>query len=176
MWVRYNPEGHMSNTLGTFPGREYWGAEAHGTILPMAFLLGRSTTVIAHGLHLYVADSDTYEIRIYYVDGALKSIVRRRHEPLGVTRADVDAVIAGSQPEREQVLRQQSAPATMPAFGWNDSRLAAAIHVDDSDNLWVKEYDRPTERRYRWSVFDSGGQWLGIVDFAGAVEPKHIGD
>ncbi len=42
----------------------------------------------------------------------------------------------------------------MPHFG-------SQLHVDRTGNLWVIEYERPTESRHRrWTVFDTQGRWL----------------
>lgn len=181
-FLRYDSAGRTSNQLGTYPAREHFWLKHGPRVLPALFLFGRSTAFVAHGARLYVADNSTYEIRAYALDGVLETIIRRHHVPIEVEQGDVDAVIDSLMstlrypPSWEEMFRSQPTPATMPAFGWNNQELTPTIHTDDSSNVWVKEYDRPTEERFRWSVFDSQGRWLGIVHFPRALEPKHIGD
>ena len=47
-------------------------------------------------------------------------------------------------------------PEQFPAYG--------SLAVDAAGNLWVEEYQRPGDERPRWTVFDSSGRMLGVVE------------
>jgi hypothetical protein len=124
---------------------------------------GRLTTFLASGDHFMVADNASYEIQVYTVAGALESIFRRRSDPVPITGGDIEALRAPRLSNQGEAGRRAlegyfsdlpDPPETMPHFG-------SQLHVDRTGNLWVIEYERPTESRHRrWTVFDTQGRWL----------------
>jgi hypothetical protein len=166
---RYAPDGRAAAELGSLPGTERVIVET-GRITPdgqpeamrLARRFGRTTTYAAAATRFYVADSDTYEIDVYSVDGRLTHIFRKQQRPLVVTDADVraleDSVLANETDPilRRAWARRPPAPATMPAY-------VPDIHVDPDLNLWVREYGRPGDPNRTYSVFAEDGVFLGTV-------------
>ena len=50
----------------------------------------------------------------------------------------------------------QPFPETMPAY--------EGVIVDEEGNLWVEEYRAPGDEQPRWTVFDSTGVMLGLIE------------
>jgi len=123
---------------------------------------------------VYLAESDRYEIRAYTSEGSLSRILRIPSAPLPVTEplldsladhwhveAEAEAARRGyALPRRttEQIredTRQLGRVPTLPALG--------ALIVDDSGNLWVKDYDPPWRAgadSSHWAVFAPDGSLL----------------
>lgn len=127
-------------------------------------MFGRLTEYGIHGNQLYVASNDTYEVRVHGHDGSLASIVRRQHDLLEVTDADIEALrdqqLGGDTPPQMRqtmidVLEATPIRETMPAY--------ERIVLDQVGNLWVEEYRRPNDTVRRWTVFNTGGVMLGTL-------------
>jgi hypothetical protein len=56
----------------------------------------------------------------------------------------------------------------MPAY-------APEIHVDSDLNLWVREYTRPGDREWSYSVFSADGVLLGTLRMPTALTILDIG-
>jgi hypothetical protein len=182
--VRSTADGHV-DTIAVVPGSEsyvqHFGNGGRSFATP---IFRKATYPFAHGDNLIVASNDTYELRRFDIAGRLTEIIRKTHENLEVTPRDVELQRQSmlsritSQAARERYESQyyeMPIPETMPAFGWTDMTRTPPVRADDQGNLWVLDYSRPGEERYRWSVFDPGGQWLVTVDVGFALEPLHIG-
>jgi hypothetical protein len=178
---RYQPDGRSAESVGSFPGTERAVFET-GRVTPageqeairLARRFGRNTTYAAAGTRFYVADNDTYEIGVYSIDGRLTHLFRKRRSPLLVTEADLsaleDSVLAN---ESDLILRRSwenrpPPPATMPAY-------APDIHLDPDLNLWVREYSRPGDREWTYSVFDADGIFLSVVTLPSGLGILDIG-
>jgi hypothetical protein len=169
---RYRPDGMTVEVLGSFPwyevsiapSRTVRGEEIYNRSLRT---FGRATVFAVSGDRFYVADNASYEIRMYSFDGKLGMIIRRDHEPVPVTEADIralrDSIVArytdaDARRRVEQGLREKPAPpATFPAY-------APEIRVCADGNLWVREYTRPGEHGARWSVFSPRGLWIASAE------------
>ena len=67
----------------------------------------------------------------------------------------------------------------MPAFGvtkWRATYSDNPLQIDVLGNLWVREYNRPSDRSSRWSVFDTSRRFLGVVEFPERFIPQDIGE
>ena len=129
-----------------------------------------------------IAPNDTYEIRVFGLDGTLKRIVRRDHDLVASTAAHIDAEIeqrVARVPEEEQAERRRELredfqeiplPETFPAF--------AAATADLVDHLWVRQYELPGEGGPNpvWTVFDPGGRVLGFVETPAGLDIYEIGE
>lgn len=140
-------------------------------------LFGRSTYYEVAGNRIYVAPNDTYEIRIHARDGSLESIVRKQHEHLDVTDADVEALkeqqLSGNMPQGMRdamvgILDDTPIRETMPAFD--------SVMVDRVGNLWVEEYRRPGDTLPRWTVFNRDGELLGTLSLPDGFVIYDVGD
>ena len=170
----FAPDGMFLTDLGMFPGREtYYKAFEGGFSFYEAFF-PRETYRVTAGMHLYVAQNDSYEIRRYSPDGMLTGLVRRAHSPVAVTNAHVrqerERRLAQANSDDRQslskVLDEIPVPSIFPAYGW--------VRVDDELNLWVQEYSLPRITNEMWAVFDSSGVLLGGVKLPQGLDPKHI--
>ncbi len=178
-----SPEGESGDELFSSPGDEafMYSAGSNNAGNSMVFfgapMFGRSTEYAIHGNRLFVAANDTYEIRIHERDGTLQSIVRRQHDFLEVTDADIEAL-------REEQLNRDLPPGlretmvdvldatpireTMPAFD--------RVLVDRIGNLWVEVYRRPGGTVQRWTVFDTQGVLLGTLAVPDGFAVMDVGD
>lgn len=183
--VRYTADGQSSDTIGTTAGQESYLRIGEGTIEIMRLPFSRMTWNLVHENRFYMADNDTYRIDIFGADGVLQTSIRKSLKNLVATEADLEAYIetrlrdAGDDERRRQsaqAFRNFPMPETFPAFGWNRTGRTPPVLIDDTDHLWVLEYNRPGDEEYRWSVFDPEGGLLGEVVFPVVLEPMHIGD
>jgi hypothetical protein len=185
VYVVYDRTGELTDTLArSVPPVSY--RQRHRNVevaLPLPF--GRSP-VAAVGRHrFYVGYSDVYEIKVYDDIGTLIKVVRRRREPILVTREHIEAyrratvgVGDGDSPVWDRIrearrhvmqdmLESVDLPETMPAF--------ADLRVDEDNYIWVEEYAPPGEPRSVWSVFSPGGSFLGQVEMPAQIEVQQIG-
>ena len=175
-------EGDELSLLGSFPGTEwfnFWdGTRGWGTAIPHAHRI----SAFAWGDLVAIAPNDTYEIRVFGLDGTLKRIVRRDHDLVASTAAHMDAEIedrVARRPEEERAewrrelredFQQIPLPETFPAF--------AAATADLVDHLWVREYELPGEGGANpvWTVFNPEGRVLGFVETPAGLDIYEIGE
>ena len=175
-------EGDMLSLLGSFPGTEWFnswsGSRGWGVEIPHAHRI----STFAWGDLVAIAPNDTYEVRVFGLDGTLKRIVRRDHDLVVSTAAHIDAEIeerVARRPEEERAERRRELredfqqiplPETFPAF--------AAATADLVDHLWVREYELPGEGGTNpvWTVFDPGGHILGFVETPAGLDIHEIGE
>ena len=175
-------EGDILSLLGSFPGTEWFmswsGSRGWSVEIPHAHRI----STFAWGDLVAIAPNDTYEIRVFDLDGTVKRIVRRDHDLVASTAAHIDAEIeqrVARRPEEEQAERRRELredfqeiplPETFPAF--------AAATADLVDHLWVREYELPGEGGPNpvWTVFDPGGRVLGFVETPAGLDIYEIGE
>ncbi|NIM49992.1 MAG: hypothetical protein GTN78_22450 [Gemmatimonadales bacterium] len=176
---RCGTDGEFGDSLASYRDVEgFQHALAGGGAMWMGRFFGRSTELFVQGDRLYVAPTDAYEILLYSPVGVLQSVVRKRHEHLPVTDADIksqwDRMLERyeSDPNARAtvvgVLNAMPMHRTMPAF--------SSVLVDDVGNIWVLEYSRPGDTTRRWTVFDSGGRLLGSLQPPRRFRILHLGD
>jgi hypothetical protein len=158
-------DGALIDTLGYFPGAEWYIKTESEAIYSSNPPFSRSPEATVSGSGFYFGSGDTYEIAYYASDGALQRLIRRMTPNLQVTAEDIerykqDALEGRRDPSRRQLLQSMLAempvPETMPAY--------SDIIVDLEGNLWVGEYRRPGDDQPRWTVFDPDGVMLGGVE------------
>ncbi len=138
---------------------------------------------------LYAGFGDRYAIQVYGADGALQSSIRRAWKPVPVTPADWETWViewsnlwvkeTGAEREKAiQKVRESPYAETLPAF--------SQFLVDRTGRLWVREahwqdaigagsLSDPPAVPSVWSVFDTGGRWLGDVTMPTGFQPYDIG-
>jgi hypothetical protein len=178
-----SPEGEFADSLGASPGSERFihsagnSSAGNSMVFIGSPMFGRSTEYGIHGHRFYVASNDTYEVRVHGRDGGLQSIVRRQHDHLEVTDADIEALreeqLGGDTPEgmREamiDVLDATPIRETMPAY--------RGIMLDQIGNLWVEEYRRPGDTTPRWTVFSAEGEMLATMSLPERFVIRDAGD
>jgi hypothetical protein len=157
-----DPNGNELVDLGRHADEEFYIRGDVGAIMRHPFR--RSLYATGWRDQIVLAPSDRYEIRTYGRDGELRWLVRRDHELVPVTQADVDAHLearlAEADPGARDILRELSADypvvETFPAF--------SQLIVDSTGHLWVKDYVRPDDERSVWTVFDPDGRAQGLVE------------
>ena len=175
-------EGDELSLLGSFPGTEWFsvwsGTSGSSVEIPHAHRI----STFAWGDLVAIAPNDTYEIRVFGLDGTLKRIVRRDHDLVVSTAAHMDAEIedrVARRPEEERAewrrelredFQQIPLPETFPAF--------AAATADLVDHLWVREYELPGEGGANpvWTVFNPEGRVLGFVETPAGLDIYEIGE
>jgi len=176
-----SPEGEFTDSLCAYPGTERFLHSAGGSGgTSMVFIgypmFGRSTEYGIHGNSFYVASNDTYEVRVHGQDSVPQSIVRKQHDHLDVTDADVavlreeqlDGGPPGMRDAMVGVLDATPIRETMPAY--------RGIMLDRIGNLWVEEYRRPGDTVPRWTVFSAEGELLGTMSMPEHFVIRDIGD
>ena len=176
------PEGETRSSLGSFSGREMFAVRTASGVIGSGIPFRHQVSAFAWGDLMAVAQNDTYEIRVFGLDGTLRKIVRRDHELVAPTAAHLDAYIedqVAERPEEEQAERRAELreahgnrllPETHPAY--------AAAMSDLVDHLWIREYNLPGEGGPNavWTVFDPDGQVLGFVETPAGLSIFEIGE
>ena len=166
-------DGSRHSSLGLHPGAEnFWHWEDHRTDGTAFFIpeppFQKSLVWSAWGELVVLAPTDHYELRAYRPDGSLARIVRRENDVRSPVQADLDSYLDVHRRYAEQwprdagrlfeaALDALTIPGSFPAF--------SAIEVDLLGNLWVREYNLPSQAdRALWTVFDPEGVALGFVE------------
>ncbi len=169
VYLHCDRDGAVRDTLGRFPGGEVYLRTQGGeetSVMASARAFGRFPQHAVYEDGFYFSTTDSYEVGFYSSAGQLVRIVRRNQPNLQVTAEDIErykeerlANAGGDGPPRdflEQSLAHMPFPETYPAHG--------SLVVDAAGNLWVEGYRRPGDERPRWTVFDSTGRMLGLVE------------
>ena len=176
LWTRARGDGSVIDTIGRFPGFEYYSAGT-GRGESAALTFGLRWVVLGHDGAFYVAAGDEFRIDKYALDGTLEMSIRREYQRRPVTAADVDAMrqkeldAARTENGRRSVERRyRDFPHAeeMPAHG-------SHMIVDVEGNLWVEEYLGPRDSMPIYSVFTSAGRYLGDVTMPSRFQPHDIG-
>lgn len=165
LYLRCDPEGGVLDSLGWFPGAEWYVQVDERSISSSTRIFGRSSDAAAYGDGFYFGSSDSYEVSYYDAAGVLTRIVRKAHVNLVVSAQDIDRYVQhqleDAEDENERIFYQRMyaampVPETMPAY--------ESLLTDDDGNLWVEEYRRPGDEQPRWTVFNRDGELLGEVE------------
>ena len=167
-------EGRTTTNFGTHPSREPHLVTLDGRNSSHRRIFGREPVYSTWGDRVVIGNTDSYELKAFRADASLERIVRRAHVPRAPTPADVaayiDQVVPQSRPgmsdadvrrlQQDSRRRWESVPVAghFPAF--------TSVMSDALDHLWVEEYEFPGEEREGslWTVFDSEGRMLGLVE------------
>ena len=162
-YVVLNADGELRSPVGRFPRVEFFvlSTAQQGRATSRDF--ARTTVQAVSGDHAYIGPTDRYEIFRFDTEGRLDLIVRKEHEHLAVTNADIDAGkqlrlenASGTWRQTlERMYLDMPMPANMPAFD--------GLQIDALGNLWVLEYRRPGDDQPSWTVFAPDGHALGTV-------------
>lgn len=177
-WGILAANGARHASLGVHPGSEFYAVFGpDGTIQGGRSLsFARSAMGSVWGEFAAIGVSDSYEVRVYTVDGTLARIVRRDGELGSPTWADVEALyteLYAGMPE-EQVASALNDARDLPLV---ESFPAFSEFLSDlSGNLWVQEYRMPGEAAIVWTVFDPDGRIQGLIETPSALEVFEIGE
>jgi hypothetical protein len=174
-YLVFEPAGALRDSIGRFPGPEWYvkgqGRSAFATSLPF----GRTTEAVVVGDRFYAAHTDRWEVVRYSPAGVADLVVRLEWSPVGVTSDDLarykaerlENTDASFRQQTERNLAEMPYPATFPAF--------ADLMADPDGNLWVLAYNRPGDERRSWTVFAPEGRALGTVETPPGLRIMEIG-
>jgi len=129
---------------------------------------GRRASTNVFGQHVYYASSETYEIRVFSSTGTLERIIRQPIPNAPVTGSDIEAFkedFVGDEDSQFAAWKRRRVndlkfPDTKPAYG--------SVKVDALNNVWVEEYTwLHDDALGDWTVFDTDGRMLGVVQVPG---------
>lgn len=175
VWMRLPLAGGAPREVSRRPGQErFFSTSESGMFTSQPVTFGRGVFVAGAPDGYYAGESERYQVEHRGPDGALRRLIRRAHPPRPVTAADLDAHFSGlpaapalsPQALRKEFDRVPHRP-TLPAF--------AQLLADGGGNLWVRDPQPRREDARAWSVFDTGGRWLGTVETPAGLDVKQIG-
>ncbi len=179
MLFRFTMEGKMIDSLGDLPSQNVGESQVFAPNGGYAF----------HRNRFFHGPGDVFEIRVFSVrpyspqQGSTNEpslpvrlervITRTPTRDLTVTAAHQKAYID----EQCSQINWRGGPCRIvtPVF---PARFPAhgRLMTDAGGNLWVQEYLLPGETATRWTVLDTAGRWLGMVDMPERFRPNEIGD
>jgi hypothetical protein len=176
--VVLRPDGERVDSLGRFPGAEYFLSASQGATIPYPLAFGHQTLAAAHGNEVFVPSGTGYEVRVYRVPGGLARIIRVRAEVVPVTDADrreyrrtlVSEGIEGNpgmQARLRQILSEMPFPSTMAPI--------TALVADSDGNLWVQEAAPMQAPDTRWRVLDPEGKAVAVVHLPKGLRVTQVG-
>ncbi|HEX8695324.1 MAG TPA: hypothetical protein VF746_23130 [Longimicrobium sp.] len=174
-YARAALDGSPVRKLGSFfDGEAYYVKDGPG-VSAYARPFAPAPQTAVGGDAFYYSAADAFEVRRFRPDGRLEAVFRKRQEPVAVTDEDVreyrEQMLEGvSGPDRarlERVLASIPFPDRKPAHG--------RMLVDAEGSLWVLETKADDDPRFRWSVFDPDGVWLGTVEVPAGFRVLEVG-
>ena len=160
LFFRFSPNGAVDTVGELFSNEAYVDLSDGMMVIAMPF--GKNAVFATSGNDFLYGSSESYEIRTYTGDGALKRIVRSAQPSTAVTQAHIGALVesrlkGSDDPARRRRLEQTyngvTYPGTMPAYG--------ELKVDADGNVWVGDYRAPGDDQPIWTVFNGSGRLLG---------------
>ncbi len=153
--------------LGEFPGSERFG--------PRPYPLGRQPSVAIGPTRAYVALADSFEVRVFSLDGkplpSLKAPVPR----IPATQADLDA-----EREREIAMLGERARTsversylTIPLAKFLPA--TRNLVVDADANLWVQHFPRASSPTVQWTIFSPDGPLRATIALPTVLEVFEAG-
>lgn len=163
--VRFGPTGNSLDTVGVFPGME-WFATGQSIGPPL----------FAHFAHFAVRDSsllvgtdDDMSVSVYALDGRLEEIIRVPGFDLRITNAEVQTMRKAFLDRAPTPAARKLTQARLDAMPVPKRRPAYSyLEVDPERDLWVGGYSFPGFSDRSWSVFSPGGRLLGEIPFPGS--------
>jgi len=176
-FVRYLPDGALADTVGVFPGGEWFQYPSGPAVITSGLLFGRDTYGAAMGDRIYIGSSDSPEIGVHSPGGSLTRSIRWARTARPVTEADFErakqSVLNRAESDAER-LRTEEMLAAMPRM--NSMPAFEAFLIDRVGNFWVEDYQAPGAQVESWTVFDRAGRWLGTVPMPPRFRLLDIGE
>lgn len=152
--------------------------DATGGLLIRPLPFGRQTVAATFGGRVYVGTGDAFELLAYEPGQGLREVVRARHHPLPVTRAEIDEyrrslVTLGAEGDarmrrqHDELLANAPYPEEMPPF--------TNLKIDPDGNLWLQAPRAGAITDQRWIVFSREGRARGTVSAPRNLNVQEIG-
>lgn len=175
-WVRFDDEGALKDSVGSYPGREVYITDENGRGVMSTPPFARNSVGTIRGDRVVVGAQESFELGEYGLGGELLRIVRIPGRVEEVGPAELEAYIQGRlanapaerHPSIRQSLEDMPTPKTLPAYG--------GMVSDSQGNLWVGAWAIFPEVASLWTVFDGEGVWLGEVELPTGFFPMDIGE
>jgi hypothetical protein len=175
LYLLCDPAGELLDSVGWYPGPEWYVKSEEGTMAASTRAFGRAPVAATFADAFYFGASDSYEVARYDASGELQQLIRKTQQNVSVTAEDIERWKGEHFQEEDENTRifwermhaDMPFPETMPAY----QRLV----VDAQGNLWVEEYRRPGDEQPRWTVFDPEGVMLGVVETPPKFQVYQIG-
>ena len=136
--------------------RTYSNREGSG-ISVMSLPFGRASFFILNNSLLYSGWNDAIDITITSENGEVVRTIEIAHEPLPVTRREVEIIASSySRENRRAILKSKLLPKTKPAYD--------ALVVDDQGHIWIREYPAPESKFAKWLIADTNGRLVGEME------------
>ncbi len=164
--------GSHRQPIGEFAGGErYRYATSDG---PRIF--GKAVVAAVGNERLWIGEADSFLVAALDFQGRHTGALRRRLEPVPITRADIEAY----QKEHLATVRDPGArrsqaagfatyqfPATFPPY--------SDLLIDPFGLVWVRKYFTPTAKHDAWVVFHASGAFLQEFTLPPGVELLAVG-
>ena len=182
VWLRV-PLGGAARELSRRPGADAFMSRSGGMMMTDEVVFGRRLMLAGARDGFYTGYTDRYEIEHRGADGRLRRLIRRSHEPVRATEADLDAYFAADArmemrglPAEMRSGFEEMARTRRERIPHRDNFPAfAELQVDTEGNLWVADFPRRRDDPRAWSVFDPEGRWLGSVRTPAGLTVRQIG-
>ncbi len=175
-YFRRDPGGRVVDTLGRFPGDQFFVARPGGSLAVVPLPFGRQPAVVPGDGRLHAATGERYEIRTYDEHGRLQRIIRVPRQGDSVTPAGIAAVRAErlADAARKGAAVERTLTAVYDSIPWPARESAvSALLLDSQGDLWAREHAGPGPSR--WAVFDSAGRLLGRVTIPAGLTVLDVG-
>ena len=141
--------GQRVRELVRLPARElYTSLGANGQPTAMTIKYARNSVFrLSAGQVLYSGWNAAIDIQVTSLTGDSVRTIRRPHEPVRLTRADIPAGLDADV--------RKMYPEAKPAY--------RTFVVDDQDYIWVKDYVEPPASEARWQLLDSKGALVSEI-------------
>lgn len=176
-FVRLDPATMTVDTLIAARGSEYVVQNlgtAQEVVQPVLF--SPFTHGLAHGDHLYLADSNDFWIEERDGGGALVRRFGRTWEPVAIDRRfrrtyGEQQVAAAPTSHRAEVRAEMARAVFADHFPAHEGEMI----VDPDGNLWIVHVRVPGDVDRAWSVFSPEGRWLGEVHVPVGLRVTDVG-
>ncbi|MEO8000089.1 MAG: hypothetical protein ABI852_21740, partial [Gemmatimonadaceae bacterium] len=141
--------------------------------------LGHDTRLALGNDRVYVAEGETYEIKVFTLDGKPLPSITKSVKPVAVTKQDItddiDRLLQMVGPSVAKKMRKQveanyeaaPLPKVLPPY--------RELLVDIDQNLWVRDYAISGTTNVIWTVFDRTGKQLTELALPNTLEVFEIG-
>jgi hypothetical protein len=161
--VRLPDGGSEVDTIGVFPGREFWMTVENGRGVMNTPLFSRNTVAAISGSTVVVGDQAAFDLRVFDRTGTLLRSIRVDGIDLTIdeqmveraTDALLEPIPEADRPAAREWLSAMPGSPSRPAFD--------RMIVTGTGEIWVSENVPPPLEPRAWYVLDAEGRWLGIV-------------
>ena len=157
LMLRYSPDGTVADTVGRFPGRQWyvWSDGTRAASFPLPF--GWSAKAAVRDGTIYVGTGETYEVSRFNEEGMLLGVARIEIENRPVSRSDrrrdrARRLGGGATraPSSRDMLDAIPYPSEMPAF--------TALLTDRLGNVWIRRGLASPSSPGRWMILSPEGR------------------